>query len=53
MSRFKIAWKKDLRDKVAGLAKTYNMSINKMTIRLIEIGYLEFIRSEISEEKIV
>ncbi len=51
MSRFKIAWRKELRDKVELLARTYNMSINKMTIRLIEIGYLEFVRSEISEKK--
>ena len=53
MNRFKIAWRKELRDKVELLAKTYNMSINKMTIRLIEMGYLEFIRSEMDEGKVL
>ena len=43
----------ELFEKVSLLAKNYNISINKMMIRLLEIGYLEFIRSEISEEKIV
>ena len=42
----------DLFEKVKLLAKTYNISINKMMIRLLEIGYLEFIKSEIGEETI-
>ena len=33
----------ELYDRVKLLAKHYNMSINKMVIRLIEIGYMKMI----------
>ena len=47
-----IRFRMDLFEKVKLLAKTYNISINKMMIRLLEIGYLEFIKSEIGEKTI-
>ena len=42
----------ELFEKFKLLAKTYNISINKMMIGLLEIGYLEFIKSEIGEKTI-
>ena len=33
------------------LAKDYNVSINKMFIKLIEIGYLKFIGEEYGEKE--
>ena len=47
-----IRFRLELFEKVKLLAKTYNISINKMMIRLLEIGYLEFIKSEIGEKTI-
>ena len=53
IKKFLLRFRIELFEKIALLAKSYNMSTNKMMIRLLEMGYLEFIRSEISEEKIV
>lgn len=52
MKRFCIRLRIELYDRVKLLAKHYNMSINKMVIRLIEIGYMKMIGDDSYEEKI-
>ncbi|MBO5184065.1 MAG: hypothetical protein J6B64_06730, partial [Bacilli bacterium] len=52
MKRFCIRLRIELYDRVKLLAKHYNMSINKMVIRLIEIGYMKMIGDDSYEGKI-
>ena len=52
MKRFCIRLRIELYDRVRLLAKHYNMSTNKMIIRLIEIGYMKMLGDDSYEVKI-
>ena len=49
IKRFHINLRLELFERVKLLAKEYNLSINKMMIKLIEIGYLKMIGDGINE----
>ena len=52
MKRFCIRLRIELYDRVKLLAKHYNISTNKMIIRLIEIGYIKMMGDDSYEGKI-
>jgi predicted DNA-binding protein len=51
IKRFCIRLRTELYDRVKLLARHYNMSANKMFIKLIEIGYLKMIGDDSFEKK--
>ena len=51
MKKYLLRLNDTLFNRVNLLAKDYNVSINKMFIKLIEIGYLKFIGEEYGEKE--
>ena len=49
MKRFHINLRIELFERVKLLATEYRLSINKMLIKLIEIGYLKLLEEDINE----
>lgn len=51
MKKYCIRLRIELFERVKLLAKHYNMSVNKMFIKLIEIGYIKMIGDDVVEGK--